>query len=103
MSETIKDYELRPAASGDYLVFHDLRAANRPPDAALSPVEVAFLGIEDKARAVVAERDFYRGELDRAELNAAKWRSRYRSMCDFSAVSVALLAASIIAHLWRSL
>ena len=79
------------------------RAANRPPDAALSPVDVAFLRIEYKTRAVVAERDLYSSEYEREELNADRWKSRYRSMCDFSAVSVALLAASIIAHLWRSL
>ena len=38
-----KDYELNPAVTGDYLVFHDLRRASRPPDAALSLGDVAML------------------------------------------------------------
>jgi hypothetical protein len=31
--------------------------ANRPPDAALSPVDVAFIGVEDRLRVVMDQRD----------------------------------------------
>jgi hypothetical protein len=50
-------YELRQSANGDYMVFHDLRRAARPPDAALDKERTTWMELERRAVAEMDRRD----------------------------------------------
>jgi len=61
---------------------HGCSIANRPPDAALSPVDVAFAGIEDRAREVCADNERLRAQVAALESSFLRVGENAQYWCD---------------------